>query len=100
VLAEEWGFVGSSILLLLYLTLLSRGIAIALRAKDSFGALLAVGLTTMIGSHIFINVGMTMGMMPITGLPLPLMSYGGSSLLITMLSIGLLLNINMRRFMF
>ncbi len=100
VIAEEWGFVGSSILLLLYLALLARGMAIALRAKDSFGALLAVGLTTMVGFHIFVNVAMTMGMMPITGLPLPLMSYGGSSLLITMLSIGLLLNINMRRFMF
>jgi len=100
VIAEEWGFVGSSILLLLYLALLARGMAIALRAKDSFGALLAIGLTTMVGFHIFVNVAMTMGMMPITGLPLPLMSYGGSSLLITMLSIGLLLNINMRRFMF
>ncbi len=100
VVGEEWGFVGASLLLLLYLTLLGRGMGIALRTKDSSGALLAAGLTTMIGFHIFINVGMTMGMMPVTGLPLPLMSYGGSSLLVTMLSIGLLLNVNMRRFMF
>ncbi|NOX96529.1 MAG: rod shape-determining protein RodA [Nitrospirae bacterium] len=100
VVGEEWGFVGSSFLLLLYFFLLSRGVAIALRAKDSSGALLAAGLTMMISLHIFINIGMTMGMLPITGLPLPLMSYGGSSLLVTMLSVGLLLNINMRRFMF
>ncbi len=100
VMAEEWGFVGASLLFLFYFILLGRGMSIALRAKDSSGALLAAGLTAMIGFHIFINVGMTMGMMPVTGLPLPLMSYGGSSLLVTMLSIGLLLNINMRRFMF
>ncbi len=100
VAGEEWGFMGASFLLLLYLALLSRGMNIALRAKDSCGALLAAGLTVMLGSHIFINVGMTMGMVPVTGLPLPLMSHGGSFLLITMISLGLLLNINMRRFMF
>lgn len=100
VMGEEWGFAGSSLLLLLYLALLGRGIGIALRIKDSSGALLAASLTAMIGGHIFINIGMTMGMVPVTGLPLPFMSYGGSSLVVTMFSIGLLLNINMRRFMF
>lgn len=100
VIGEEWGFLGASLLLLLYLALLSRGMSVALRAKDGDGALLAAGLTTIIGLHVFINVGMTMGMVPVTGLPLPLVSYGGSSLLVTMLSLGLLLNINMRRFMF
>ena len=100
VVGEEWGFLGASILLSLYAALLWRGMRVAIQAKDRTGALIAVGLCAMIALEILINVGMTMGIMPVSGLPLPLLTYGGSSLLTTMLSVGLLLNIQMRRFMF
>ncbi len=100
VVGEEWGFLGAFITLSLYAALLWRGMRVAVQAKDRAGALLAVGLCAMIALEILINVGMTIGIMPVTGLPLPLLSYGGSSLLTTMLSIGLVLNIQMRRFMF
>ncbi|MCK4262232.1 rod shape-determining protein RodA [bacterium] len=100
VLGEEWGFLGAFVVLSLYATLLWRGMRVAVQAKDRAGALLAVGLCAMIALEILINVGMTIGIMPVSGLPLPLLTYGGSSLLTTMLSIGLLLNIQMRRFMF
>jgi rod shape determining protein RodA len=98
VVGEEWGFIGSLGLLLLYIGMFSRGVRIACEAKDRASSFLAAGLTTMLVSHVFVNIGMTLGIVPADGLPLPFLSYGGSSLLATMLSVGLLLNIHMRRF--
>jgi len=97
VVAEEWGFLGAAILLSLYFVLITRGLKAADRADDIFGTLLATGIVAMIATQLFMNVGMTLGLMPITGVPLPLMSYGGSSLLATFLSIGLLLNVRLKR---
>jgi rod shape determining protein RodA len=97
VIGEELGFVGAVAILFLYFILLYRGIKIAGAARDNFGTLLATGIVSMIGFHILVNVGMTAGIMPVTGIPLPLMSYGVSSLTTNMLSIGILLNIYMRR---
>ena len=97
VVGEELGFVGCAILLLLYLVVLWRGIRIAQDASDMFGRLLAVGITSMIAFHVLINVGMTMGIMPVTGIPLPLMSYGVCSLTTNIMAIALLLNIQLRR---
>ncbi|RMF85562.1 MAG: rod shape-determining protein RodA [Nitrospinota bacterium] len=98
VLAEELGFLGAALLLLLYLCLLLKGLHIAYRAKDRFGMFLAVGVVAMIGIAVIANIGMAIGVLPVVGIPLPLMSYGGSSAVSTLLGIGLLLNIRMRRF--
>ncbi len=84
-------------MILLYVFLTFRVIRIAALAKDTFGMLICIGVASMLLFQIFINIGMTVGVMPVTGLPLPFMSYGGSSLLMNMLSIGLVLNIGMRR---
>ncbi len=100
VLAEERGFLGASLLLFLFLMLILWGLKIAFRSKDPFGAMLAYGLTALLFFHVVVNIGMVMGLMPVVGVPLPLISYGGSSLLTTMLAIGLLMNVSMRRFMF
>jgi len=97
VIGEELGFIGAIIILLLYLIVLLRSIKIAESARDNFGTLLAAGITSMLVFHILVNVGMTAGIMPVTGIPLPLMSYGVSSLTNNMISIGILLNIYMRR---
>jgi rod shape determining protein RodA len=100
VLAEEWGFLGSVFVILLYLLLVVWGLTVAVRSKDPFGTILAIGLTSMIFWQTFINVAMELAMLPVVGVPLPLMSYGGSSMLTTMIAIGILLNISMRRFLF
>lgn len=97
VAGEEFGFIGIFIILLLYLIVIWRGLTIALNAEDDFGTLLAVGITFMFTFHVLVNIGMTAGIMPVTGVPLPFMSYGVSSLTTNMLLAGLLLNINMRR---
>ena len=97
VVGEELGFVGCAVLLLLYLIVLWRGIRIAQDASHTFGRLLAVGITSMIAFHVLVNVGMTMGIMPVTGIPLPLMSYGVSSLTTNVMAIAILLNIQLRR---
>ena len=97
VAGEEFGFIGIFIILLLYLIVIWRGLTIALNAEDDFGTLLAVGITFMFMFHVLVNIGMTAGIMPVTGVPLPFMSYGVSSLTTNMLLAGLLLNINMRR---
>ena len=99
VLAEEWGFMGSIALLLIFLMFILGGLNIAQGCRDSFGTILSVGITAMISWQVFINIGMVMGLMPVVGVPLPLISYGGSSMVTMMISIGLLLNIGMRRFM-
>lgn len=97
VIGEELGFIGAILILLLYFILLYRGVKIAGAAKDNFGTLLATGITSMLTFHVLVNVGMTAGIMPVTGIPLPLMSYGVSALTTNMVSIGILLNIYMRR---
>lgn len=97
VAAEEFGFVGASAILLLYAFIIWRGIKIAINAKDRFGSLLAVGCISYFVCHLVINIGMTMGIMPITGLPLPFLTYGGSTLLTSLLAVGILLNVGLRR---
>jgi len=97
VVGEELGFVGAAALLLLYLVVLWRGVKIARDASDTFGRLLAVGITSMLAFHVLVNVGMTTGIMPVTGIPLPLMSYGVSSLTTNLIAITILLNIHMRK---
>ncbi|MBW2056571.1 MAG: rod shape-determining protein RodA [Deltaproteobacteria bacterium] len=99
-LAEEWGFVGLVVLLVLFLLVLLLGLQISLRSKDRFGAITAFGVVAMIFWHTFTNVGMVLGMMPVVGIPLPFLSYGGSSTITVMVGIGLLLNISMRRYVF
>lgn len=100
VFAEEWGFSGSVLLLLGYLFLIVWGIYVARRAADRFGMFLAIGVTAMIFWHIIVNLGMVIGLMPVVGVPLPLFSYGGTSMITTMIGVGLLMNVSMRRFMF
>jgi rod shape determining protein RodA len=97
VIGEQHGFIGGFLLLLAFMLLCGFGLYIALRAKDDFGRLLAVGLTTLLFTHTFMNIGMTIGVTPITGLPLPLVSYGGSFLLTVLLSIGILNSIWIHR---
>jgi rod shape determining protein RodA len=99
VLAEEWGAVGSVLLILLFLVLILWGLNIAHRCRDPFGTLLAIGITCLLALQVSINIGMTMGLLPVVGVPLPLVSYGGSSTLTVSLCIGLLMNVSMRRFM-
>jgi rod shape determining protein RodA len=98
VFAEEWGFLGSVFLLCLYLLLILRGLDTASKAKDDFGRLLALGITFMFSIYFFVNVGMTLGIMPVVGIPLPFMSYGGTALLSNYVSIAVLINIRTRRF--
>jgi len=98
VISEEWGFVGSIVVLGLYLFIILWGLETAYKAKDRFGALLAVGAVSMISFYVIINVGMTLGIMPVVGVPLPLVSYGGTAAVTTLLAVGILLNVNMRRF--
>ncbi len=100
VYAEERGFLGSALLVALYVAWLALGLNVARRAKERFGALLAFGLVVVLGWQMVINLGGVLGLMPVTGVTLPLMSYGGSSVLTVMLAVGLLLNISMRRYMF
>ena len=94
VAGEEFGFFGVCLIFLLYFVIILRGIKIALNAEDDFGMLLAIGVTSMFIFHIFVNIGMTMGIMPVTGVPLPFLSYGVSSLLTNIMSVALLLNIS------
>ena len=97
VVGEELGFIGAVCLLLLYLVVLWRGVQIAREAVDVFGRLMAVGITSMFAFHVLVNVGMTMGIMPVTGIPLPLMSYGVSSLTTNIMAIAILMNIQLRK---
>jgi len=100
VFAEEWGFTGSVLLLSCYLFLIVWGLYIARRASDRFGMFLAIGVTTMIFWHIIVNLGMVIGLLPVVGVPLPLFSYGGTSMVTMMTGVGLLMSVSMRRFMF
>ena len=97
---EEWGFIGSFLLLLTYFVLLFRATIIARNAKDTLGSLIATGIIALFGFHIFVNIGMATGLMPVTGLPLPFVSYGGSSLLTNIMALALLVNIDLRRYVY
>lgn len=97
VVGEELGFIGVAILLLLFFIVLYRGIRIAVQARDLYGTLLATGVVCMLTFHILTNVGMVSGIMPVTGVPLPLFSYGGSSMMSNMIAIAILLNVYTRR---
>jgi rod shape determining protein RodA len=98
VVGEEFGFLGGALVLGLFAVLIWRGLRIAVLAKDLFGTLLAVGAVAILLFQIFINVGMTIGVAPVTGIPLPFISYGGTSLLAGYLLVGVMLNVHMRRF--
>lgn len=97
VVGEEMGFIRTVGIITLYFLVLYRMIRIAGQAKDMFGALLVGGVASMFAFHILVNIGMTTGIMPVTGIPLPLFSYGGSAMLANMLALGLVLNVNLRR---
>lgn len=94
ILAEELGFIGGATVLILFLVLLWRGVRTAVTAKDAFGSLLAIGITGMIAVQVIINIGVVTGSMPVTGITLPFISYGGSSLLLILTGVGILLNIS------
>lgn len=100
VVGEEWGFAGGLILLALYYTMIKKLISVIERTNDAYGQLLGAGIVSMLTFQITINIAMTMGLMPVVGIPLPLISYGGSSLITTMASIGLVMNISSRRYLF
>jgi rod shape determining protein RodA len=97
VIGEELGFIGGLVVLGLFMLLVWRIMAAAAESKDRYGALIATGVAAMIGFHVLENVGMTMGVMPVTGIPLPFISYGGSSLMTNLMAMGLVLNVGMRR---
>ena len=96
VVGEETGFVGAGLVAVLYLTLILRGIRVAHRSRNRFGGLLAIGMTSIFLYHVVVNILMAVGLAPVTGLPLPLFSYGGSSLVVSFLQIGLIQNVAMR----
>ena len=96
VIAEETGFIGSAVILLMYTTVIGCGIYTAFVASDKFGRLLSIGVVAMLFTHIFINIAMTIGLMPITGLPLPLLSYGGSFMVVMMSTLGIVQSVYIR----
>lgn len=97
VLGEELGFIGAILVVILFAVLLLRCMHIAKLAKDTYGMLICVGVTAMYLFHVLENIGMTIGIMPVTGIPLPFVSYGGSSLITNMLALGMVINVGMRR---
>lgn len=98
VFAEMWGFVGCLVLLSAYALVLLRGFDIAAAAREPVGRLVALGATVLIATQVLVNVGMVSGLLPVVGIPLPLMSYGGSSMLVSLMALGLLLSVRMRQF--
>jgi cell division protein FtsW len=94
IVGEELGFVGTASIIALFVVLIWRGLRIGLRAPDPFGAYLALGITVLIGTQTLVNLGVVTGLLPTKGLPLPFVSFGGSALIVTMLSTGMLLNIS------
>lgn len=97
VVGEEFGFLGGVFLIAVFLFVVWRGVSIAHRAKDDYGSLMAIGIVSMLLFHFFVNIGMTIGIMPVTGIPLPFISAGGTSLLTNAAAIGLLLSVSIRR---
>jgi rod shape determining protein RodA len=100
IFAEEWGFMGSFVLITLFIILILRGLNTAGQSKDRFGFLVALGISIMFFWHVIINLAMVCGLMPVVGMPLPFLSYGGSFLITSLIGIGILVNIGMRRFIF
>ncbi len=100
VFSEEWGFIGCSVLLLCYGLFLMSGLSVAYQSNDKFASLLAFGIISIFFWHVFVNMGMVMGMLPIVGVPLPFMSYGGSALLTAMSGVAILVNIANKKYMF
>ncbi|MGH7354675.1 MAG: rod shape-determining protein RodA [Candidatus Rokuibacteriota bacterium] len=98
VFAEMWGFVGCLVLLTCYALLLLRGFDIAVTAREPVGRLVALGITALLATQVLVNVGMVTGLLPVVGVPLPLMSYGGSSVLVSLAALGILLSVRMRQF--
>ncbi len=96
VIGEEWGFMGALVLVALYLIMIARGIRIMANADDVYGRAIAAGIVTLLAFQVFVNISMTIGMMPVVGLPLPFISYGGSSTVTAFICIGLLLSISRR----
>jgi len=97
VIAEESGFIGSALVVILYTTVFISGIRVAGQARDRLGRLLAVGVVVMLFSHVFVNIGMNIRLVPVTGVPLPLLSYGGTSIVCSLLALGLLQNIQLHQ---
>ncbi|MGI1657683.1 MAG: rod shape-determining protein RodA [Desulfitobacterium sp.] len=97
VVGEEFGFIGTITLLFFFFVFLLRAINIGMKAKDVYGTIIAGGVVSMFTFHILVNVGMTSGIMPVTGIPLPIISYGGSAMWTNLMAIGLLLSVNIRR---
>jgi len=93
VLAEELGFVGCVFVILLFVIFIWRGIVIAMKAEDNFGCLVAIGIVSMIGLQAVINIAVVTGTIPVTGMPLPFFSYGGTAILANLAAVGILLNI-------
>lgn len=100
VVGEEWGFLGALVLMLLYVVIIYRSVKIIETTPDTYGRLMATGFVTLFFIQVIVNIGMTIGFLPVVGLTLPLISYGGSSLVTTLICIGFLLNISMRRPLF
>ena len=96
-IAEELGFIGVVVLLIILASLLIRTLYIAQRSQDNFGTLLAAGISAMLGFQYLENIGMNIGLLPVTGIPLPFISYGGTSLLISLVCVGILLSISSRQ---
>jgi rod shape determining protein RodA len=99
-LAEEWGFVGCCVVLALYYTLLCSALSIVRKSRDLFGKYLALGLGSFLFFQMITNIGMVTGLLPVVGIPLPFVSYGGTSLLVSMLAVAGILNVGMRRYLF
>lgn len=99
-LAEEWGFVGACGLIIIFALFLTRALSYAYNSVDLSGSLLVTGIVSLLAFHVFVNIAITLGMMPVTGIPLPFLSYGGSFYLTTMMSVGVLFSVNARRGMF
>ena len=97
VIGEELGFVATGTIVILYTMLITKAIFIAKTAKDNVGSYIAIGIAGILSFHMIENIGMTIGLLPITGVPLPFVSYGGSSLITNFIFIGMLLNISARR---
>jgi rod shape determining protein RodA len=97
-IAEQTGFIGCLTLLMLYGIVFARGLRSGAQARDTFGTLLATGAVGFLAFQVFVNIGMTVGLVPITGIPLPFVSYGGSSLVSSAVAVGMMLSVRMRRF--
>ncbi len=97
VISEEMGFIFSSVIVILFVLLITKSIYVSKTAKDTYGSLIAIGVAGMFLAHFLENVGMNIGLMPITGIPLPFISYGGSAMLTNFVGLGILLNVSKKR---